>query len=186
MQWLRRTSMAIVACASVAGAAPRVDFDPSVDFQGWQRFTYVMPAAEAKTTDPLDNELLHKRVRSIAIDLLTARGLVVDDTAPQFRVRATLIAKPGAKKKSSLSFGLGGGSFGSSGGVSLGTGTTVGGDLTTEYSLMIEMHDATSGELGWQSWREVSDKIGDADSSALEKAVRELLKPYPPKPKKKK
>ena len=51
---------------------------------------------------------------------------------------------------------------------------------------MIEMHDATSGELGWQSWREVSDKIGDADSSALEKAVRELLKPYPPKPKKKK
>ena len=38
----------------------------------------------------------------------------------------------------------------------------------------------------WQSWREVSDKIGDASSSALDKAVREVLKPYPPKPKKKK
>ena len=178
--------MAIVACASVAGAAPRVDFDPSVDFQGWQRFTYVMPAAEAKTTDPLDNELLHKRVRSIAIDLLTARGLVVDDTAPQFRVRATLIAKEGAKRKPSMSFGLGTGSYGNSGGISLGTGTTVGGDRVTEYSLMIEMHDAATGELAWQGWREVSDKIGDSSSSALDKAVRDVLKSFPPKPKKKK
>lgn len=186
MQWLRRTSMAFVACASVAGAAPHVDFDPAVDFQGWQRFTYVMPAADAKPVDPLDNELLHKRLRAAAIELLTARGLVVDDAAPQFRVHATLIAKPLAKKKSSLSFGLGGGSFGSSGGVSVGTGTTVGGDYTTAYTLQIEMRDATTGELAWQGWREVSDKIGDSGSSALDKAVREVLKPYPPKPKKKK
>jgi len=185
MQWLRRTSMAFVAGAAVAVAAPHVDFDPAVDFQGWQRFSFVLPAADAKPTDPLDNELLHKRVRGIVIDLLTARGLVVDDATPQFRVRATLIAKPGAKKKSGLSFGLGTSSYGSSGGISLGTGTTVGGELTTEYTLQLEMHDAASGELAWQGWREVSDKIGDADSSALEKAVREVLKPYPPKPKKK-
>ncbi len=186
MQWLRRISMMILACASVAGASPKVDFDPAVDFQSWQRFSYVLPAPEARPTDPLDNELLHKRARSIAVELLTARGLVVDDATPQFRVRAVLIAKPLAKKKSSLSFGLGGGSYGGSGGVSLGTGTTVGGDLATEYTLQIEMRDAATGELAWQSWREVSDKIGDASSSALDKAVREVLKPYPPKPKKKK
>lgn len=186
MQLLRHASLAFVVCASIAGAAPNVDFDPAVDFQAWERFSFVLPAPDAKPTDPLDNELLHKRVRSIAIDLLTARGKLVDDAAPQFRVRATLIAKPNAKKKSSLSFGLGGGSYGSSGGVSLGTGTTVGGDLTTEYSLMIEMHDAATGELAWQGWKVVSEKIGDSSSSALDKAVRDVLKPFPPKPKKKK
>ena len=186
MQWLRRISMASLACASIAVAAPHVDFDPAIDFQAWQRFSFVLPAPEAQPPDPLDNELLHKRLRSLTVEQLTARGLVVDDAAPQFRVRAVLIAKPGAKKKPSFSFGLGSSSYGGSGGVSLGTGTTVGGEHVTEYTLQLEVHDAVTGELAWQGWREVSEKIGDADSSALEKAVREILKPYPPKPKKKK
>ena len=186
MQLLRHTLLAVVVCASVADAAPKVDFDPAVDFQAWERFTFVLPGPEAQPADPLDNELLHKRLRSVTIDLLTQRGKMVDDAAPQFRVRATLIAKPGAKRKPSMSFGLGSSSYGSSGGISLGTGTTVGGEHTTEYSLMIEMHDATTGELAWQSWKEVSDKIGDSSSSALDKAVRDVLKPFPPKPKKKK
>jgi hypothetical protein len=87
-----------------------------------------------------------------------------------------------------LSFGLGTSSYGSSGGVSVGGGTTVGGDqvTVTEYTLMIEMRDAATGELAWQGWREVSEKIGDSGSSALDKAVKEVLKPFPPKPKKKK
>jgi hypothetical protein len=186
MQMLRRASWIAVACAAAAAAAPQTDYDPAVDFKSLQRFEFTLPAPAAAPTNPLDSALLHKRVRQIAVDQLTARGMVVDAAAPQVKVRSTLIAKEGAKRKSSLSFGIGGGSYGGGGGVSLGTGTTVGGDLTTEYTLMLEMHDAASGELIWQGWRVVSEKIGDADSSALDKAVREILKPYPPKPKKQK
>jgi hypothetical protein len=184
--WMRRASLACLASASLATAAPQVDFDPAVDFESWRTFSYSMPAPEAKPTDPMDNELLHKRLRAAVIEQLGKRERAVDDAAPQFRVRATLIAKQGAKRKPSLSFGLGTSSYGGSGGVSVGGGTTVGGDQVTEYSLMIEMHDAATGELAWQGWREVSEKIGDSGSSALDKAVRDVLKPFPPKPKKKK
>lgn len=177
--------MALVVCAPIAAATPHVDFDPTVDFQAWERFSVVMPAPDAKPADPLDNELLHKRLRAAVIAVLGKQGKAVDDAAPQFRVRATLIAKEGAKRKPSMSFGLGTSSYGGSGSVSIGTGTTVGGERTTEYSLMIEMLDATTGELAWQGWREVSEKIGDSDSSALDKAVRDVLKPFPPKSKKK-
>jgi len=186
MHGLRCISIAIAASAWVAGASPHVDFDPAVDFTTWQSFSYELPAADAKPTDPMDNELFHKRMRAIVVEQLTKRGKTVDDAAPQFRVRATLVAKQGAKKKPSFSFGLGTSSYGGSGGVSLGTGTTVGGDRVTEYSLMIEMRDAASGELAWQGWMEVSEKVGDSDSSALEKGLRDVLKPFPPKPKKKK
>jgi hypothetical protein len=186
MQTLRRISLACLASASLATAGPHVDFDPAVDFQAWQAFSYSMPAPDAKPTDPMDNELLHKRLRAAVIEQLAKHQKTVDDAAPQFRVRATLIAKQGAKRKPSLSFGLGSSSFGSSSAVSVGGGTTVGGEYVTEYSLMIEMHDATTGELAWQGWREVSEKVGDSDSSALEKAVRDVLKPFPPKQKKKK
>ena len=186
MERLRRASLACLACASLAMAAPHVDFDPAVDFQAWRTFSYSMPAADAAPTDPMDNELLHKRLRAAVIEQLRKREKSIDDDAPQFRVRATLIAKLGAKRKPSLSFGLGTSSYGSSGGVSVGGSKTVGGDQVTEYSLMIEMHDAATGELAWQGWREVSEKVGDSGSSALDKAVRDVLKPFPPKTKKKK
>ena len=186
MQWLRRTSLACLASASLVTAAPHVDFDPAVDFQAWRTFSYSMPAPDAVPTDPMDNELLHKRLRAAVIDELGELEKTVDDAAPQFRVRATLVAKHGAKRKPTMSFGLGTSSYGGSGGISVGGGTTVGGDQVTEYSLMIEMHDAATGELAWQGWSEVSEKVGDSDSKALVKAVRQVLKPFPPKPKKKK
>ena len=90
MLWLRRISLACLASASLVTAAPHVDFDPAVDFQAWQSFSYSMPAPDAKPTDPMDNELLHKRLRAAIIDELAERKKTVDDAAPQFRVRASL------------------------------------------------------------------------------------------------
>lgn len=186
MQWLRRISLAGLACASLAGAAPHVDFDPTVDFTAWKTFAVELAPPAAAPADPMDNELFQKRLTAAVIAALGDHGMTLGADAPQFKVRATLIAKPGAKRKSSFSIGLGGGSYGGSGGVSVGGSKTMGGDLTTEYSISIEMRDATTGELAWQGWREVPEKVGDSGSSALDKSVRDILKPFPPKPKKKK
>jgi len=174
------TALALAACTSTA---PRTLSDPAIDYAALRAFAWRSAPRTAAPAHPLDSELLEKRVRALASDALTARGFVADEAAPHFTLRSSLLAKDAAGSgKPRVSIGLGMGSYGrgSGGSVSLGTSTAVGGSQA-ELNLLIEVHDARSGELVWQGWRKVSDRIGQTGDPELERAVRAILADFPPR-----
>ena len=179
----------LAACAGLAACETntrRYEADPNTDFAQLHSFAWQPIVAATAPTNPLDSELLHKRVRSAGSAALLARGFVQDDAAPQFNLVSKLIANDtGHKTGPALSVGFGLGSFGSSSASSIGvSGSTMLGKNAIDLTLVIEVHDAKSGELLWQGWRKVDDSISDASKPDLDQAVQAMLADFPPpKPK---
>lgn len=173
-------SLCVAALAACTSTAPRFEADPSVDLKALDRFVWSPSPRDTPPVHALDSEIFEKRVRTAATADLVARGFVVDEQAPEFRLGARLVVDAGAKPAPRVSVGFGVGSFGgrSSSSVSVGGSTSVGeaGDALT---LALEVRDAKSGELVWQGWRKLSDKAGDPRSPALADAVRAILADFP-------
>lgn len=168
----------VAVLAGCTSTAPRFESDPTVDLAALKRFAWHLAPREA--THPLDSEILRKRVRATAAADLTARGFVLDEAAPEFRLRSHLIVEANAKPAPRLSIGLGTGSYGGSGGTSVAIGgSTNVGKAQDALTLVVELRDARTDELLFQGWREVKASIGDPTRPDLDRAVRDILADFP-------
>lgn len=176
-----RNLIALLLAAALAGCtstAPRFESDPSVDLTALKR--YAWHPSPRESVHPLDSEILRKRVRAAAGADLGARGFVLDEAAPEFRLRSHLLVEANAKAAPRLSIGLGTGSYGGSGGTSVAIGgSTEVGKAQDALTLVIELRDAKSDELLFQGWREVRPAVGDPTRPDLDQAVRAILSDFP-------
>lgn len=147
---------------------------------------WVEPPEAAATTLEQSNNLAALR------EALGNAGFVVTETPEA----AALVASPvfvqrtreAPPKRSPVSIGIGGGSFGRSGGVSIGTSFGVGGKKAGEVavnSLQLQLRDAATGKPLWEGRAETeadSDSAQALLSAAIPALARALLHDYPGAP----
>lgn len=164
-------SLLLLACSS----NPNQDYDTAYDFSQLHTFSSITTASNS---DPLSAQRITDAIQSS----LLAQGFNQADDAAQFKVNYTfsITNKP---KTSGLSIGLGTGSWGSSGGVGIGTsvGVPIGSDSAKLQTIQIDMIDTRTQQLIWRGSDSFSFDSGGADKAQLtQQTVAKILAQFPP------
>jgi len=160
---------------SACAAKPKSDYDVGYDFSQLKSFIEFSPT---QTNDPISST----RIINAINGALTAKGFIRDEVDPSFKITYTFKVdnKP---KDSGVSIGLGTGTWGSNGGISIGTsvGVPIGSDTAKIQTIQIDIIDAQSNKLIWRG----SDKFnfdagGEEKAEDTAKTVTKILALFPP------
>lgn len=181
MNQLKRT---LLTCAlllpwlvlSGCKSTPKQDYDVNYDFSRLKSFTQVAPQ---QTTDQLSSDRIKQSISSA----LTAQGYVQKDKDPDFIVTYGFRVddKPSG---SGFSIGLGAGSWGKSGGGSLGTSVAVpvGSDSAKVQTIQIDVIDPNTKKLIWRGSDKFNfDEGGKQKVEETNNTVNNILALFPPK-----
>jgi hypothetical protein len=158
------------------------DFDPATDFAQYRSYTWKAQEEggdEARGVSPLMDE----RIRAAVDRELAAKGLNRVEENGDLRVGYAVVSAP-SRVRSSPSAHFGVGSYGGSGGVSVGIGVPIGGASTYEEgTLILDLVDARTEQLLWRG--SVTRRIvprGDPEDTdrRVAEVVQELLEKFPP------
>lgn len=160
----------------------RTDWDPSLSFEGFERFAFLEPA-ESEGADPFaDNSLLRKRLRLAIENGLAARGYRAVDDPTQADFLATYSVVLDDRIRDYGSSGLG---FYGNRRYGYGYGSIYSSPGITEYqesTLIIDLLDPKTEELVWRGWS--SGLVGTRDrhrsDQRLNRGVQQILKRFPP------
>lgn len=163
----------VLSCASLQVHSVH---DPAVDFSQYEHFDFLpltMPAPGESNPDPLNNQLIGKRLQ-VAIERdLTARGyskVAKAEGASDFRVSVQLASREKLDIRTyPNTWGYGGRVAGAS---------YV--ETYTEATLIIEIADAASGELVWQGWVVGPSSASAPSDARLAEVVSKVLATFPP------
>ncbi|MCF1429276.1 MAG: DUF4136 domain-containing protein [Shewanella sp.] len=161
--------------ASCAGTPPRTDYNVDFNFSKLENFT-MLPAPI--TDDPISAE----RISNQLSRELQAKGFKDYPGRPDFLVGFNLTThdKP---NDSNVSIGLGTGTWGRSGGISVGTAVDLPkGKDAKEQIIDIRIYDP-SRRLIWRGTDSYDfSSGGDKKAQAAQKAVAKILTKFPPQP----
>jgi hypothetical protein len=172
----------LLAATAAIGQDVRYNFDKNTDFSRFKTYKWVI-IKDAPTA----NDLVAKQIRDAVDKELAAKGLtkIDDDTANLFLGYQAGVGQEKEFTSFSSDWGYGGGWYrggwyGPGGGMSTTTGST-----STIYvgQLAVDMYDSANHDL---VWRGVASKTldpkakPDKQQKNLAKAVKKLLKNYPP------
>jgi len=172
----------LFVAAAALGQDVRYNFDKSTDFSRFKTYKWVI-----LKDAPTANDLVAKQVRDAVDKELAAKGLskIDDDSASLFIGYQAGVGQEKEFTSFSSDWGYGGGWYrggwyGPGGGMSTTTGST-----STIYvgQLAVDMYDSVNRDL---VWRGVASKTLDPKAKPekqqknLAKAVKKLLKNYPP------
>lgn len=173
----------LIGCASVQ---VNQDFDPSADLSGLRTFDWVS-ADQPPAGDPrIDNPLQDQRIRRAVERVLAEKGFTrTGDSGATFKVRYQYLLRDRVTTSggSGVSFGIG--SFGSHGGVAIGTGTGAPLRTIAEASLVIDVVDPPAKNLLWRgtgTWTPKDYDDPSRASAAIDGVVEKILAPFPPEP----
>jgi hypothetical protein len=177
---------ALFAAITALGQDIRYNFDKNADFSKFKTYKWVI-IKDA----PVANDLVTKQIREAVDQELATKGLtrIDDDSANLFTGYQAAVGQEKEFTSFSSDWGYGGGWYrggwyGAGGGMSTTTGST-----STIYvgQLALDLYDSANHDL---VWRGVTSKILDPKAKPekqqknLAKAVKKLLKNYPPVAKK--
>ncbi|ABM25973.1 conserved hypothetical protein [Shewanella sp. W3-18-1] len=160
---------------SACSSKPKNDYDLNYDFAALRSFTQLTP-------QPTDDPLSAQRIQTEINDQLTQKGFVENTTSPDFNVTYALLTQD-KPKDSGLSIGLGTGTFGSSGGIGIGTsvGVPLGSDTAKIQTIQIDIVDPKTKKLIWRGSDSFDfDTGGDKKAQDTAKAVSRILTQFPP------
>jgi hypothetical protein len=169
----------IVLLAGCSSVSVKRDYDASFDFS--QLKTYAWQHAEQpKSGNPrIDNDLNDERIRTAVATELAAKGFqMVEKELADFHV-AYFVEFKQRIEGSSVSFGLGGGSYGRYGGVGYNTSVS---DYEEGY-LTIDFINPSNGKNIWRGVgrRRTYDSNNPAKTTkAVNAIVAGILKKFPP------
>ena len=170
-------SVIVSALLTACSTPPYVDYDTGFDFAHKARYFI-----DSQTND--NDPLMADRVRSAIDAELSAKGLnpATDSKQADLAVSYTLAVedRPNTNR---VSIGMGTGSYGHSGGVSVGGAVSrpVGGSTRQHLVIQIDMFPGEEQRLVWRG-RDSIELRGDATRRAedAQKLVRHLLAEFPP------
>ncbi|GAA4900151.1 DUF4136 domain-containing protein [Ferrimonas pelagia] len=160
--------LSLFGCASAPG---NIDYDTDVDFSAIAQYQLAAPSEEQ---DPL----MAKRIQDTLQAELSARGWQQTPDGVLLRYRSQTLIKP---KSSNFSIGIGGGSYGSRGGISGGVSMPVGSDEEQVIHLRLDM--VQQGRVIWRAEDEIKWPEREAPekrNARLSDAVSQLLAQFPP------
>ncbi|VGO15207.1 hypothetical protein PDESU_03789 [Pontiella desulfatans] len=166
----------LAGCSSVSVVR---DYDASFDFSSLQTFAW-QHADQPRTGNPrTDNDLIDERVRDAVNAELTAKGFRLVDRAAADFLLAYFIEYRQRIGGSSVSFGIGGGSYGRYGGASYGTNVS---DYE-EGALTIDIINPADEKNYWRGvGRRTTYDRGNPEKTTkvVNAAVADILKKFPP------
>ncbi|WP_299798524.1 DUF4136 domain-containing protein [uncultured Shewanella sp.] len=165
------TAILLSACATT----PKSDYDINYDFNQLNSFTAFSPS---QTKDPISAE----RIKGAISETLMSKGFVADEADPDFRITYTFKVE-NKPKDSGVSIGLGTGTWGSSGGISIGTsvGVPIGSNTAKIQTIQIDVIDAQSNKLIWRGTDKFNfDAGGEDKAEETAKTVTKILALFPP------
>ncbi|RLA11100.1 MAG: hypothetical protein DRQ59_10485 [Gammaproteobacteria bacterium] len=171
----------IIALQACSGITVSQDYDQSFRFSGLKTFTWKLNANNEYGLK--DNDLVDSRIRKAVEDGLSAKGYnYIDSGKPDFYISYHMTVEQKISN-SNVSGGIavGRGSYGSYGGIGIGTGSTV--RAYDQGTLLVDVTEAASGQL---VWRGVSTQIVSEHSSAekttemVNATVAKMLEQFPP------
>ena len=172
----------LLLATTAIGQDVRYNFDKNTDFSKFKTYEWVI-----LKNAPVANDLVSKQIRDAVDKELATKGLtkVNDDSASLFIGYQAGVGQEKEFTSFSSDWGYGagwyrGGWYGPGGGMSTTTGST-----STIYvgQLAVDMYDSANRDL---VWRGVASKTLDPKAKPekqqknLAKAVKKLLKNYPP------
>ena len=161
---------------SACAAKPKSDYDVGYDFSQLNTFIELSPA---QTNDPISSARIIDAIKGA----LTAKGFIRDEVHPSFKV--TYAFKVANKPRDSgVSIGLGTGTWGSKGGISIGTsvGVPIGSDSAKIQTIQIDVIDPQSNKLIWRGTDKFNFDAGGAEKAEdTKKTVSQILSLFPPK-----
>ncbi|GIU11885.1 MULTISPECIES: DUF4136 domain-containing protein [unclassified Shewanella] len=162
----------LVACSST----PKNDYDLNYDFSSLKSFSQLEPS---HNSDPLSAS----RIQQAIANSLGNQGFVAQAENGDFNVTYGFKVED-KPKDSGFSIGLGTGSWGSSGGASIGTSVDVpvGSDTAKIQTIQIDIIDPKTNQLIWRGTDKFNfDDGGEAKAEETKATVAKILAQFPPK-----
>ncbi|MCL1145072.1 DUF4136 domain-containing protein [Shewanella sp. 10N.261.52.F9] len=162
----------LAACSST----PKNDYDVDYDFSNLKSFSQLPPSANS---DPLSANRIQQAIATALIN----QGFNTQEKAADFNVAYSFKVED-KPKDSGFSIGLGTGSWGSSGGASIGTSVDVpvGSDTAKIQTIQIDIIDPNSNQLIWRGMDKFTfDEGGAAKADETNATVSKILAQFPPK-----
>lgn len=185
---LRRSGLVpLVLCVvglACAGIRVNQDYDPSVDFSSLSTYDWIPGSQPKSGSIQLDSPLIDARVRAAIDRTLTARGYrKLSEGTPSFLVGYHLSMDQKLDVRTtntSFGYGVGYGRYGRGGVV--GFDTTV--QQYDEGTLIIDVANGANDRLIWRGWgsqRLRRNPSPEQTTQAIDRAVAEILKQFPPR-----
>ncbi len=165
------SGLLLSACAT----KPKSDYDVGYDFDQLSTFIELSPT---QTNDPISST----RIINAIASALTAKGFVRDEDDPCFKVTYAFKVED-KPKDSGVSIGLGTGTWGSNGGISIGTsvGVPIGSDTAKIQTIQIDVIDTQSNKLIWRGTDKFNfDAGGTEKAESTANTVTKILALFPP------
>ena len=186
---MRKIWLAVLATTLVLGGCSGIqvnqDYDPATDFTSMQAYRWESETQEKTGDLRIDNPLRDTRIRAAVKSQLSDKGFVLSaDGKATFLVRYQYTLRQKIESDGATGgIGFGVGSFGSRGGVAIGTGNNI--REYDEGTLTIDFVDAVSQTLLWrgtgnQRFREYKDP--EKTSRDINALVEKILAQFPPQP----
>ncbi|GIU22140.1 DUF4136 domain-containing protein [Shewanella schlegeliana] len=162
----------LVACSST----PKNDYDLNYDFSRLKSFSQLAPS---ENSDPLSASRIQQAIASS----LTSQGFTPQAKEADFSVAYGFKVED-KPKDSGFSIGLGTGTWGSSGGASIGTSVDVpvGSNTAKIQTIQIDIIDPKTNQLIWRGTDKFNfDDGGEAKAEETKATVAKILAQFPPK-----
>ncbi len=177
---LQRTFTSIAATSllllTACSSTPKNDYDVNYDFSQLKTFSQLAPATN---NDPLSANRIQQAIASALVN----QGFSAQEQTADFHVSYSFKVE-NKPKDSGFSIGLGTGTWGSSGGASIGTSVDVpvGSDTAKIQTIQIDIIDPNSNQLIWRgSDKFTFDEGGAAKADETNITVAKILAQFPPK-----
>ncbi|MGX9460813.1 DUF4136 domain-containing protein [Shewanella sp. A14] len=151
------------------------DYDVNYDFSVLKTFNQL---SAKHTDDPLTADRINHNIKQA----LLKQGYVFETNNPDFLVNYAFSTQH-KENDSGLSIGLGSGSWGSGGGVSIGTsiGIPLGSDTAKSQTIQIDIIDPSDKRLIWRGNGQYHfDQGGEDKAKDINKLVSAILAQFPP------
>lgn len=173
------SGLAAALLSGCSSTSVKLDYDPGTDFSTLKTYAW-QHAKQPETGDPrIDNDLMDDRVRRAVDQTLAAKGYrPTDPEGADFRV-AYFVEYQRKLNSSSVSVGVGRGSYGRYGGMGYSTGISE----YDEANLIIDIIDPADEKT---IWRGVGSRTAYSGSSPKKmtkianESVAGILKKFPP------
>lgn len=167
----------LISCLmlSACTSKPKSDYDTEYDFSQLNSFETVSPS---QNDDPLSSS----RIEDSIAAALSNQGFVMVQQQADFNVTYSFKVED-KPKKSGLSIGLGTGTWGSGGGVSVGTsvGVPIGSDTAQIQTIQIDIINPKTNKLIWRGTDKFNiDAGGEEKIEETKKTVAKILSQFPP------
>jgi hypothetical protein len=170
-------TLMLVGLAVSAWAKVISDHDPSADFSAYTSYAWMSRDNSADTQLP---EHLRIRLQRISEDVLATKGLEPAPALPQADLLLTYyLSLDSALRIDYVAYGAASPwGYGYWGGYSYGYAQA---REYTEGTLVLDIVDARTRQLVWTGRLETTIRSADPPGYRVEKAVKKLLKDFPPK-----